>query len=57
MGKWGYNLGCLPAQDSGHPIIIFLVGNRYKPSVATVTGRGKNPSYHPYEWSDIGPYS
>ncbi len=26
-------------------IITFLVGNPYKPSFATVTGRGDNPNY------------
>ena len=26
-------------------IVIFLVGDPYKPSFATVTGRGDNPSY------------
>ena len=29
-------------------IIPFLVGNPYKPSFATVTGKGDNPSY---KWS------
>ena len=31
-------------------IILFLVGHPYKPSFATVTGRGGNPSYNLICW-------
>ena len=42
-----YRLGCTPSQDASHHQvdIIFLVGDPYKPSFATVTGRGDNPNY------------
>ena len=39
-------LGCPPAQYQSPPrITTFLLGNPYKPSFATVTGRGDNPRY------------
>ena len=31
--------------NSDHQIITFLVGNPYKPSFATITGKGDNPKY------------
>ena len=34
-----------PPSNSHHQVITFLVGDRYKPSFATVTGRGDNPKY------------
>ena len=42
-----YPLGCSPSQDSSHhqDYEPFLVGDPYKPSFATVTGRGDNPRY------------
>ena len=42
-----YILGCPPAQDSSHhkDYCIFSRGSQPKPSFATVTGRGDNPSY------------
>ena len=42
-----YTLGCPPSQDSSHHQvdITFLLGDPYKPSFATVTGRGDNPRY------------
>ena len=44
---YGYVLGCPPSQDSSHhqDYETFFVGDPYKPSFATVTGRGDNPSY------------
>ena len=43
-----YNLGVAPSQDASHhqdyePV---LIGNPYKPSFATVTGRGPHPRYN-----------
>ena len=40
-----WSLGCPPSQDSSHhqDYETFLVGDPYKPSFATVTGRGDNP--------------
>ena len=35
----------LPRMPVTTRIITFLVGNPYKPSFATVTGRGDNPRY------------
>ncbi len=46
-----YNpLGCSPAQDASHhqDYDIFRIGDPYKPSFATVTGRGDNPN-NPYD--------
>ncbi len=44
--KIGYILGCLPAQDaSHHQDHDILLGDPYKPSFVTVTGRGDKPSY------------
>ena len=39
-------LGCPPSQDASHhqDYYIFSRGSRTKPSFATVTGRGDNPS-------------
>ena len=39
-----YTLGC-PPHPSNTRITMFLVGDPYKPSFATVTGRGDNPRY------------
>ena len=60
----GYILGLPPSQDSSHhqDDITFLVGDPYKPSFATVTGRGVDPSYinwmmgtpNLYEWEMVG---
>ena len=36
-------------------IVMFLVGDPYKPSFATVTGRGDNPSYTPETNSKFAP--
>ncbi len=33
-------------------IIIFLVGDSYKPSFATVTGRGGQPKFYPIQLRD-----
>ena len=45
---WGYNLGVAPLTVTVTTrIITFLVGNPYKPSFPTVTGRGPHPSYNP----------
>ena len=43
----GDSLELPPTQDSSHhqDDIPFLVGNPYKPSFVTVTGRGDNPNY------------
>ena len=35
----------LPSNSHQGRIILFLVGDQYKPSFATVTGRGDNPRY------------
>ena len=44
-----YNLGCPPCPGTVTTRIIpFLVGNPYKPSFVTVTGRGDNPNYAAY---------
>ena len=42
-------LGCPPSQDASHhqDYYIFRIGDPYKPSFATVTGRGDNPT----DWS------
>ncbi len=42
-----YTLGCPLSQDASHhqDDITFLVGDPYKPSFATVIGRGDNPIY------------
>ena len=42
-------LGCPPSQNASHHqdhYCTFLVGKPYKPSFATVTGRGDNPMYN-----------
>ena len=46
-----YSLGCPPSQDASHheDYEPFLVGDPYKPSFATVTGRGDNPKYSDHE--------
>ncbi len=51
--KWNhishtYHLGCPPSQDASHhqDYYIFSRGSQPKPSFATVTGRGDNPTYH-----------
>ncbi len=46
--KHPYNLGCPPSQDSSHhqDYYIFSRGSQPKPSFATVTGRGDNPTYN-----------
>ena len=43
----GYILGVAPSQDASdhQDDITFLVGDPYKPSFPTVTGRGPYPSY------------
>ena len=43
----GYILGVAPSQDSSHhqDYEPFLVGDPYKPSFPTVTGRGPHPRY------------
>ena len=40
-------LGCPPSQQESPPGLwsIFRIGNPYKPSFATVTGKGDNPRY------------
>ena len=45
-----YELGCPPSQDTSHhqDYETFLVGDPYKPSFATVTGRGDNPNYETF---------
>ena len=44
--KWGLYIGYCPLPLTVTTrIITFLVGNPYKPSFATVTGRGHHPSY------------
>ncbi len=45
--KIPYVLGCPPAQDASHhqDCYVFSRGSRPKPSFATVTGRGDNPTY------------
>ena len=47
--QWEYKLGCPPSQDASHhqDYYIFRIGDPYKPSFATVTGRGDNPKYKP----------
>ena len=47
--KLGFDLGCPPSQDASdhQDDITFLVGDPYKPSFATVTGREDNPRFDP----------
>jgi len=45
-GCQGFHVGRLPNQVTvTTTIIAFVAGDPYKPSFATVTGRGKIPSY------------
>ena len=43
-------LGVAPSQDASHHQIyyIFRIGDSYKPSFTTVTGRGPHPMYAMY---------
>ena len=42
-----YILGCPPSQDASdhQDYFMFRIGDSYKPSFATITGKGDNPMY------------
>ena len=51
-----FNLGCPPSQDASHhqDYYIFSIGDPYKPSFATDTGRGDNPTFNLHLQIGIG---
>ena len=47
----GYVLGCPPSQDaSDHQDYYIFSRDSYKPSFATITGKGDNPRYVSFCW-------